>query len=575
MSTSERYQLFEELGRGGMGVVYRAHDTQLGRDVALKLLPAVLAEDETTLLRFQREAQLIAQLEHAHIVPIYDVGVREKQPFLVMRLLRGGSLHDLLRKKEILPSELWKILHQIGDALDVSHAQHIIHRDIKPSNILFDEQGQAYLTDFGIAKALDATTQYTGNSVIGSPAYMSPEHFTGEDFSGRTDQYSLAIVAFEVLAGQLPFQGNTAKVMYGHLQKPPPAIHMLKTDLPVTVNDVLHRALAKAPSDRYETIQEFVMALQNAADLQEQEHPFAELPSLPVETTQAPEIIQSAEAQQNLANEEFDAQPPVSLPPAPSLIPSIVRGAGGTQSTFHKRRPTNQIRWLIIGGIVFAMSVVSLGVWLNTPNPTSPSHVSASTNISVAETGAPVLAADAQFAAEVYPRTGSTYRVVAADLAEVVQGDIVVLTSDTPVTIQTRFITQVVLSRDTLAGIRYDTGNQQFIVHCLRGRCVVKGDVSGETALTANTAVMVGSSGTPNTPFVAQYDLFSFATDVVPTPTPVPDTSSLNPLLRAIGTAQALVNDPTTPNDVFATAQAFLAAEPSQRATIAASTPLP
>ena len=265
MTTPERYQLLDELGRGGMGVVYRARDTQLGREIALKLLPAALTQEQTALRRFQHEAQIVAQLEHPHIVPIYDIGVRHDQPFIVMRLLRGGSLQERLRAGQMEPETLWRVLRQVGMALDAIHTQHIIHRDIKPTNILFDENGQAYLADFGIAKALDATTQYTGNAIIGSPAYMSPEQFVGDVISGKADQYSIAVVAFEALAGQPLFQGNTWQLMNSHLQQPPPALSTINHHLPSVLDKVLQRALAKDPAERYDTVEAFVNALERAA----------------------------------------------------------------------------------------------------------------------------------------------------------------------------------------------------------------------------------------------------------------------------------------------------------------------
>ena len=160
--------------------------------------------------RFKREARVVARLEHPHIVLIYDIGESEGRPVIIMRLLSGGTLRDQTAKQGFDLAALMKSLEQIGDALASAHARQIIHRDIKPGNILFDENGSAFLSDFGIAKVLDSATQLTGSGFIGTPAYMSPEQFIGQTIDGRSDQYSLAIVVYEALTGDLPFKGNTA-----------------------------------------------------------------------------------------------------------------------------------------------------------------------------------------------------------------------------------------------------------------------------------------------------------------------------------------------------------------------------
>jgi eukaryotic-like serine/threonine-protein kinase len=260
-----RYERLEEIGRGGMGAVYRARDTLLQREVALKLLPSYLSQETTFTQRFKREAQIVAQLEHPHIVPIYDVGEFQGQPFLVMRLLKGGTLRQRLVNGSITPIELVRVLQQLSLALDAAHSQGIIHRDIKPSNILFDEQGTAFIADFGVAKVMDATTYLTGSGIVGTPAYMSPEHFTGQGLDGRSDQYSLAVVMYEALTGKLPFDGDTVQqLIYQHLEGQPPAAHEINPTLPITLMPVLSQALTKQPTARFQTTGDFARALAEA-----------------------------------------------------------------------------------------------------------------------------------------------------------------------------------------------------------------------------------------------------------------------------------------------------------------------
>ena len=260
----DRYQILEKIGAGGMGTVYLAWDREIEREVALKWLPAYFSQDAHFTERFKREARVVARLEHPHIVPIYDVGENEGRPFIIMRLLKGGTLREQIGKDGFDLAALVKGLEEIGDALTAAHARQIIHRDIKPGNILFDEHSSAFLSDFGIAKVLDSATQLTGSGFIGTPAYMSPEQFIGQSIDGRSDQYSLAIVVYEALTGSLPFQGNTAQMMYKHINATPPEIDLDAHPIPKSFNPVLQKALAKDPEERYARIMDFTTALRVA-----------------------------------------------------------------------------------------------------------------------------------------------------------------------------------------------------------------------------------------------------------------------------------------------------------------------
>ena len=261
-----RYRIQEKIGSGGMGTVYRAWDSEIEREVALKWLPAYFSEDMAFVERFRREARTIARLEHPHIVPIYDVGEDDGRPYIIMRLLTGGTLRERIGREDFDLYALLKALEEIGSALEAAHARNIVHRDIKPGNILFDEHGSAFLSDFGIAKVLDAATQLTGSGLIGTPAYMSPEQFVGHQVDGRSDEYALAIVVYEALTGRLPFEGNTAQMMYKHLNAEVPEIDLQRYPVPSGLNPILVRALSKDANGRYPTVTEFVRAMRKVVE---------------------------------------------------------------------------------------------------------------------------------------------------------------------------------------------------------------------------------------------------------------------------------------------------------------------
>jgi serine/threonine protein kinase len=249
-----RYEILRELGRGGMAFVYLGFDPNFRREVAIKVLPREALDDPVLFERFQREARTIAALEHSAIVPVYDFGEDDGRPFLVMRYLNGGSLASRISKGPMPIAEAAKVLTRIGSALDSAHARGIVHRDLKPANILFDQFGDSYLSDFGIAQIKEAATNLTGSSVIGTPAYMSPEQIRSEaKVDARSDIYALGIVLFEMLTGTKPFRADTpAKMMMQHLESPVPRLPEGKTGLPADINGVLIRAMAKDPDLRFQ-----------------------------------------------------------------------------------------------------------------------------------------------------------------------------------------------------------------------------------------------------------------------------------------------------------------------------------
>jgi hypothetical protein len=263
-SIGEAFELMELLGRGGMGIVFRARERALDREVALKVLALDPVFAPEAYGRFEREAKLAAKLDHPNIVPIFAVGHGNSVAYYTMRLVRGGTLESILAGKKALEFDYCiRVLRDVAAALDHAHRQGVVHRDIKPANILLGESGHAMVADFGIAKALGNTTgNVTGTGIIGSPAYMSPEQWRGEELDGRADQYALAVVAYEMLSGVRPF--DTARVedlLTMHLSAEMPDITAIRPALPASTDAALRRALSKLSSERFSTVTGFVEAL--------------------------------------------------------------------------------------------------------------------------------------------------------------------------------------------------------------------------------------------------------------------------------------------------------------------------
>lgn len=263
-----RYEVRSELGRGGMATVYHAYDPNFERDVAIKVLPEVFLHDPQFRARFEREAKTIALLEHPAIVPVYDFGESNGQPYIVMRYMSGGTLGDRLRQGALSLDETARLINRLSPALDAAHARGIIHRDIKPGNILFDQYGNAFLSDFGIAHlGAEGLTNLTGASALGTPAYMSPEQIQGDGkVDGRSDIYALGVLVYQMLTGQMPYSADTpAKVMMMHVLQPVPQILATRPDLPIGCDAIIVRAMAKEPNDRFATAGELAEALDSTA----------------------------------------------------------------------------------------------------------------------------------------------------------------------------------------------------------------------------------------------------------------------------------------------------------------------
>lgn len=265
--TAGEYTIQRLLGRGGMAVVYLAVEVQLARKVAIKVLPPELTFGHG-VERFKREAKTAAALDHPHIIPIYRIASEGKLFWYAMKFLEGRSLEDLLKEKERLGlEETIDILDQVADALDYAHEHQVVHRDIKPANVMLDSRNRVVLTDFGIAKALTEGTLTASGSVIGTPYFMSPEQGMGKLVTGAADQYSVGVMAYRMLAGQVPFEGDSAiDILHKHCMLPPPALESAAPGLPRHVYRAVARSLAKQPEQRYPSVSAFVEALRRPGE---------------------------------------------------------------------------------------------------------------------------------------------------------------------------------------------------------------------------------------------------------------------------------------------------------------------
>ena len=274
-----KYRITERIGRGGMAEVYLGIHAHLDRKVAIKVLHSHLLEGGDFVARFKREAKAVASLQHPNIVQVYDFDIQDDLIFMVMQYIEGDSLHAKLVKAgkagQRLPVKLIaSIISDIAGALDYAHTKGMLHRDIKPSNIMIDNDSKAYLTDFGIAKLLDDPKFTATGQLVGTPAYMSPEQGQGEDLTEESDIYSLGVVAFEMLTGQVPYDAPTPiGVMLKQINDPVPSMSDLADDVPSNAQDVIDRALSKSPGSRYTSAEELVAALRVALVALESQKP--------------------------------------------------------------------------------------------------------------------------------------------------------------------------------------------------------------------------------------------------------------------------------------------------------------
>jgi tRNA A-37 threonylcarbamoyl transferase component Bud32 len=257
-----RYEIKSELGRGGMATVYRAYDPLFDREVALKVLPREMLHDPQFRTRFDRELKIVAGLEHPAIVPVYDVGEEDGQPYFVMRYMNGGSLSGEIEKGRFSLEDAARIIEKVAQGLAYAHKKGIVHRDLKPDNILFDNTGAPFISDFGVAKLTESTSSLTGSGVIGTPAYMSPEQAQGNDIDGRSDVYGLGVIVYQMLSGQQPYSADTPMgVVVKHITEPVPEILKTLPSLPPEVDQLIKTSMAKDRTKRYPTAIDLAKAL--------------------------------------------------------------------------------------------------------------------------------------------------------------------------------------------------------------------------------------------------------------------------------------------------------------------------
>ena len=261
------YKLTKKLGQGGMATVFKAYHAALDRYVALKVLHPALLEDKNFLARFQREARMVARLEHPNIVPIYDYAEHENRPYLVMKYIEGETLKARLSSEGITDQEVRLIVQAVGDALSYAHRRGMLHRDIKPSNVLLANDGRIYLADFGLARMTQSgETSLTADQLVGTPQYMSPEQAQGKaDIDTRSDIYSLGVMLYEIMVGNVPYNADTPfAIIHDHIYTPLPLPREQNPTVPEAVERILLKALAKNPSDRYKDVASMIDAFCNA-----------------------------------------------------------------------------------------------------------------------------------------------------------------------------------------------------------------------------------------------------------------------------------------------------------------------
>ena len=262
-ATLGEYEIITELGRGGMATVYLAHDLTLGRKVALKVISHEIVRQPAMAERFKREARTAAALSHPNVIPIHAVREDEELLYIVMKYVAGRSLDQVLTELRPFPVSLaTAILTEAGAGLDYAHRNGVIHRDVKPANIMVDEEGFTVIADFGIAKASEGQNLTRTGTMVGTPAYVSPEICEGQPASPASDQYSLGVVAYELLTGTLPFVAETQlALMFAHIHRAPEPVMARRSDCPVALNDAVMRMLAKAPEERWPSMKHAVAAI--------------------------------------------------------------------------------------------------------------------------------------------------------------------------------------------------------------------------------------------------------------------------------------------------------------------------
>lgn len=284
---NDRYEIIKTIGEGGMANVYLANDTILDRKVAIKVLRGDLSNDEKFIRRFKREALSVSNLSHPNIVEVYDVGEEDGNYYIVMEYIEGKTLKQLLQKRGALAlNEVIDIMTQLTDGLAHAHEAYIIHRDIKPQNIMIEDNGLVKITDFGIAMALNSTQLTQTNSVMGSVHYLPPEQANGKGSTVKSDIYSLGILMYELLTGSVPFKGDTAvEIALKHMKEKIPSIRKQNPTIPQSVENIVLKATAKNPKNRYDNVRDMYKDLQTALQRDNEKRLVYEYPENDLEET--------------------------------------------------------------------------------------------------------------------------------------------------------------------------------------------------------------------------------------------------------------------------------------------------
>ena len=344
------YRIIEQLGQGGMATVFKAYHASLDRYVAIKALHPAFNQDPNFEARFQREARVVAKLEHPHIVPVYDYAEHEKRPYLVMKFIEGDTLKARLDKGPLPSEDIARIVEAVGSALSYAHRQGVLHRDIKPSNVLVAKDGQMYLADFGLARiAQSGESTLSSDMIMGTPQYISPEQAMGiKQLDERTDLYSFGVMLYEMVVGRVPFNADTPfSVIHDHIYSPLPLPHSVNPNVPESVERVLLKALAKERGDRYENVAQMVTAFKDA---------WAEA-GVPIQGTFI-RISQPLKSAELAAPKPEPIKTLVEIEPVPVKTPAIVEPATGSREPIKKRSTS---AWLGIGaGLVIILCIGTL-----------------------------------------------------------------------------------------------------------------------------------------------------------------------------------------------------------------------
>lgn len=360
------YEIQRLLGQGGMARVYLARQQSMNRQVAIKILPRQYRNDDTYLQRFEREVRIVSQLEHRNIVPVYDYGEYDGMPYIVMRYMPSGSVDDLLRQGALPPDIILSIISQIAPALDYAHSREVLHRDLKPSNVLMDDNGGAYITDFGIARLTDGQgAAITTQGVVGTPSYMSPEQAQGKPLDGRSDLYSLGVMLFEMATGRRPFENDTPySIAVMQVTTPPPPPRSINPNVTTALEIVIFKSLRKNAADRYQTAAELLEALKMAIERPVSPHDTEPAikkaaPQPPMIVQAQPVIIQASPAQPVQSPPLSAVQPApvrqtVYQTPQPQIPPqaSVAIPPYGLRSRIRHRRQTSPVFAVLMGGTI-------------------------------------------------------------------------------------------------------------------------------------------------------------------------------------------------------------------------------